>query len=146
MYSSMYSSLKNIINSGNYQLDTMKTRLENLAAHGDITPEQKDELLTAARAKADAANEIDVRKLLLDHDARLRRLEALLADGGETGGDSGEVTLSPEYVVGTPTNNGDHWSWGGVNYTVANVPEDAVCVWSPEGYPQYWVKDTVQPA
>ncbi len=141
----MFNSLKNIINNGNFQLDTMKTRLENLAAHGDITPEQKEQLLGMARAHADAANEIDVRKLLLDHEARLRALEARLAEGGETEGGETEVTLYPEYVVGTPTNNGDHWSWNGVNYTVANVPEGHVCVWSPEGYPAYWIRDAVQP-
>ena len=141
----MFNSLKNIINGGNFQLDTMKTRLENLAAHGDITPEQKEELLNTARSNADAANEIDVRKLLLEHEARLRVLEARLAEGGETEGGETEVALYPEYVVGTPTNNGDHWSWGGVNYTVANVPDGHVCVWSPEGYPAYWIRDAVQP-
>lgn len=142
----MFNSLRNIINNGGYQLDSMKTRLENLAAHGDITPEQKDVLLGAARAKADPAQEIDVRKLLLDHENRIRELEARLAEGGETeGGEADEVTLHPEYVVGTPTYNGDKWSWNGVNYTVANVPEGHVCVWSPEGYPAYWVRDAVQP-
>lgn len=142
----MFNSLKIIINSGSFQLDSMKTRLENLAAHGDITPEQKEQLLGMARVKADAANEIDVRKLLLEHENRIRALEARLAESGETeGGETGEVTLYPEYVVGTPTVNGDHWSWNGVNYTVANVPEGHVCVWSPEGYPAYWIKDSVQP-
>lgn len=142
----MFNSLKNIINNGGFQLDGMKTRLENLAAHGDITPEQKEELLNDARTKADAANEIDVRKLLIEHENRIRALEARLAEGGEAeGGETGAVKLYDEYVVGTPTTNGDHWSWGGVNYTVANVPEGHVCVWSPEGYPAYWIKDAVQP-
>lgn len=140
----MFNSLKSIINNGGYQLDSLKNRLENLAAYGDITPEQKEELLNAARVKADPAQEIDARKLLLEHERRIRALEALLAQGGEGGG-TGEVTLHKEYVVGTPTTNGDKWSWKGVNYTIGNVPEGSVCVWSPEGYPAYWIKDAVQP-
>lgn len=142
----MFNRLKTIINNGEYQLDNMRTRLENLAAHGDITPQQKEELLNDARAKADAANEIDVRKLLLEHENRIRALEERLADSGETeGGETGEVTLHKPYVVGTPTTNGAKWSWNGVNYTVGNVPEGHFCVWSPDDYPAYWIKDAVQP-
>lgn len=142
----MFNALKNIIHNGSFQLDQMKTRLENLAAHGDITAEQKEELLNDARINADAANEIDVRKMILDHENRIRALEARLAEGGESaGGETGEVKLYTPYTVGTPTTNGDHWSWDGVNYTVGNVPEGHVCVWSPEGYPAYWIKDEKQP-
>lgn len=135
----MFNSLKNIINSGSFQLDNMKTRLENLAAHGDITPEQKDELLNAARAKADAANEIDVRKLLLEHEARLRALEATLGmtDTPETDEDGAEIV--PEFVVGKTYYNGDKVTFNGNVYKCI-APEGAVCVWSPDDYPAYWSK------
>lgn len=128
----MFNSLKNIISNGSFQLDAMKTRLENLAAHGDITPAQKEELLSAARAKADPAQEIDVRKLLLEHAARIRALEEKLGVGGTP-----EPEDVPEFVVGKTYYNGDKVMWKGNVYTCI-APAGAVCVWSPDDYPAYW--------
>ena len=135
----MFNSLKNIINSGSFQLDSMKTRLENLAAHGDITPEQKEELLNDARTKADAANEIDVRKMLLEHANRIRALEAKLGMGDTPETDEDGAEIVPDFVVGKTYYNGDKVTWKGSVYECI-APEGAVCVWSPDDYPTYWQK------
>lgn len=135
----MFNSLKNIINSGSFQLDAMKNRLENLAAHGDISPEQKEELLNTARAKADAANEIDVRKMMLKHEARLRALEAKLGMTDTPEADEDGAEIVPEFVVGKTYYTGDKVTFNGSVYKCI-APKGDVCVWSPDDYPVYWEK------
>lgn len=133
----MFNSLKNIINSGSFQLDSMKNRLENLTAHGDITPEQKEELLGIARSKADAANEIDVRRMLLEHESRLRALEEKLGMTDKPETDEGSAQIVPEYAEGKWYYAGDKVTWEGKVYECI-APEGVVCVWSPSAYPSYW--------
>ena len=48
----MYEIFKNVINSKRYNLDDMLKKIDTLWVQGDITEEQKNELVTFAQANA----------------------------------------------------------------------------------------------
>lgn len=140
------NALKAYLDKGTFNLEAERAKLDTLMYSGTITPDECEELKAYAQSKADSGRDIDVNATLLYLLNEVKELRALHAQDGGGGEDTGDkVTLHREYVVGTPANNGDKFSWKGVNYTVANVPDDHVCVWSPEGYPAYWQRDEVQP-
>lgn len=52
----MYEIVKNVINSKRYSLDDMLKKIDTLWVQGDITEEQKNELVTLAQTNADPEN------------------------------------------------------------------------------------------
>lgn len=52
----MYEIFKNVINSKRYNLDDMLKKIDTLWVQGDITEEQRDELITLAQANADPSH------------------------------------------------------------------------------------------
>lgn len=52
----MYEIFKNVINSKRYNLDDMLKKIDTLWVQGDITEEQKKELVTLAQANADPSH------------------------------------------------------------------------------------------
>ena len=52
----MYEIVKNVINSKRYALDDMLKKIDTLWVQGDITEEQKKELVTLAQTNADPEN------------------------------------------------------------------------------------------
>ena len=72
---SSYLALKPLIEKGNYKLGDIVERLTNFAAMGEISLEEKSELETLARVKANAGNEINLTATVLDLMARVRALE-----------------------------------------------------------------------
>ena len=52
----MYEIFKNVINSKRYNLDDMLKKIDTLWVQGDITEEQKNELVTFAQANANPEN------------------------------------------------------------------------------------------
>lgn len=139
----MRKIFENVIKNGSYKLEDMLGKISTYNVQGRLSDADRMELEAMAREHASAGSEIDMLKLLLEHEARIRVLEG---NGEANTPENGAVQLNPEYVVGTPTVAGDRWSWGGKNYTVVGATAANPCVWSPDGYPAYWQLDEIQPA
>lgn len=124
----MYDIIKNVILSGRYELSDMLKKIDTIWLQGDISEEQKTELVALAQENADVSQSVDVLKQLKDHEKRLRELE-------QTGTEPGEEY--PEYVQGKWYYKDDKITYNGKKY-VCIAPEGQVCTWNPDEYPAYW--------
>lgn len=127
----MYEIIKNVIESRVYELNDMIKKINTIWIEGEITDEQKDELITMAQENADYSQSVDIMKKLNEIEERLRKLE----DGGIIVPEE-----YPEYVDGKWYYRGDKITFNGEHYTCI-APDGQVCTWSPEGYPAYWQKE-----
>lgn len=136
----MYSIIKDVIDSGMYKLSDILKKIDVIWLQGDITDEERDELIGLARDDADYMSEVSVQKKFEEYESRLRTLEEKVAKL-EEGGDTEPVIPEeyPEYVVGEWYYNGDKITFGGEKY-VCSAPIGQVCTWSPTEYPVYWQK------
>lgn len=118
--------------SAPFDLTEMLGKIDTHHIIGNLTDEEREELIAHARSKADPSGGLDVMAILADHDARLRKLEEKNAapEGGTADG-------VEEYTPGKWYRNGDVVKCDGKVY-ICNVPDGAVCVWSPHEYPAYW--------
>lgn len=133
----MYDIIKSVINSGRYDLSDMLKKIDTIWLQGDITDEQKEELVGFAREKAIPENSYaplqqqidDLATLVADINTRLKTLE---------GGEPEPSEEYPEYVQPTGAhdvyNTGDKITENGKKYT---CKMDG-CVWPPSVYPQAW--------
>ena len=76
----------------------------------------------------------DMLGMLLEHEQRIRALEAAAPVNPDTPDDV------PEYQPGKWYYAGDKVKWNGKTY-VCIAPEGVVCVWSPDEHPAYWKRD-----
>ncbi len=86
----MYAIIKSVINSGNYELTDMLSKIDTMWVQGSITDEQRTELTALARDKATpeatyAPLQEQVDALAVRIDALTRRVAAL-EDGGRYDG------------------------------------------------------------
>lgn len=72
----MYETLKSLILQGGYILQRMEQTIERHYVRGNLTEEQKAELLSLAANNADEAKEIDIVAVLADIEYRLSVLES----------------------------------------------------------------------
>lgn len=72
----MYDFIKSLILSGGYKLDAMERTIERHYVRGDLTEEQRVELLQLAADHADESKEIDVVAVLADLERRIEVLES----------------------------------------------------------------------
>lgn len=72
----MYEFLKSLIDAGGYRLDAMERTIERHYVRGDLTEEQRVELLQLAADNADESREIDVVAVLADLERRIEVLES----------------------------------------------------------------------
>lgn len=128
----LYGVAKTVITSKNYELKDMLNKLETLWFEGNITEEQKLELMDIARNNAMSDNSLDILKKLAELDARIKALEDEKANS-----DSEEVVVYPPYEAGVWYYNGDIVDFEGKNHR-CTAPVGTVCVWSPAEYPAYW--------
>lgn len=139
----MYEITKSVIDSKCYELTDMLKKINTIWIQGDITDEQKAELIALAQENADVTNSVDLMKKVEELDKRVRKLEEAQKDSeGDSESDGtdeeeGESELYPEYIVGKWYYNGDKCSEDGKNY-ICIAPEGKVCTWSPSEYPPYW--------
>lgn len=146
----MYSILKDIINSGNYELVDITNKINKLWLESQLTEEERDELIELAQTNANPENsyaplqkqiekvykEITSLKGLIDGlDARVLAIEKGLPQ------ESVEPPVEeeyPEYVQPTGQHDaykkGDKITYNGKKYECIknNV------VWNPDDYPQGW--------
>jgi len=72
----MYETLKSLILQGGYILQRMEQTIERHYVRGNLTEEQKTDLLSIAAEHADEAKEIDIVAVLADIERRLSVLES----------------------------------------------------------------------
>jgi hypothetical protein len=145
----MYSVVKSVIESRNYELSDMLTKIDTLWVQGSITEEERAELIDLARQNAEVQQSIDILSKLEELDKRVRANEEAIKTLTETeaapeeGGENEQPTY-PEYEAGKWYYRDDIVSFDGKNYKCV-APEGVVCTWSPAEYPAYWevyVEDT----
>ena len=129
----MYKIVKNVIESGNYDLTAISKKISALWVNNDITDTEYAELMQRAKDGAKFENSIDVFAKLEEFEKRLIALES-----GESKEETEEETEEyPEFEVGKWYYKGNKISFEGKNY-VCVAPKENVCVWSPKDYPAYW--------
>lgn len=112
-----------------FDLTTMLARIDYHHVHGNLTDDEREELVALARSKADPFGGMDVAAKLLELDERITKLEK----GGDV--PSGDID---EYVPGKWYYAGDKVMFGGEAYECI-APKGVVCTWSPAEYPAYWL-------
>ena len=139
-------SFEVIINNDNFDLTELTSRINFYHIKGDLTDEDRLELLEAARSKAQDTITIDTRNEILEVWTRITSLEnrvtALENNQGGGGGDEPTPTDEwPEFVQSTGAFNayqiGDKVTYQGNHYIclIAN------CVWAPDIYPAGWQEE-----
>lgn len=100
----MYDVIKNVIESGRYELNDMLKKIDTIWIQGDITEEQKKELVMVAQANADPSQsnaplqeqieEISKKQIALEE--TVRTLSATVQKIKETVESGGTVVPEPE--------------------------------------------------
>lgn len=145
----MYNQIKYIIDNGNYDLTVVIQQIKILAIEGEITNEQREELIEYARSKATPEGsyaslqaQIDtLSKAVSALESRITSLETSIKEPEEGEEPAVPTDDYPEYKAPTGTHdayyNGDKVTFNGQHY-VCIAPEGTACVWDPTTYPDYW--------
>lgn len=128
----MIKIIKNVIESGNFELTDILTKIDTFWLRGNITKEESDELYALAQAKAKPEKSIDVIKKLEELEQRIKAIEEnRVTDNGATDNEY------PDFEIGKWYYANDKVTFDGKKYECI-VPAGSVCVWSPKEYPTYW--------
>ena len=137
----MYNIIKNVLNSGGFELSDIKKKIDTFWLKGNITDDQRTELHKLAEDGANVQNSVDMLQKLADLEMRIKALEEGRTDteAGDEQDEPGETETIPEFAVGKWYYTGDKTSFNGAVYE-CTAPDGVVCVWSPSDYPAYWNK------
>lgn len=139
----MYTIIKSVIESKNYELSDMLKKLDTLWVQGSITDAEREELMALARENANVQQSIDIMAKLEELDKRVKALEDAKINTDtsdseeETENEEPTGTTYPEYTAGTWYYAGDKVTFDGKVYECI-APDGVVCVWSPSEYAAYW--------
>lgn len=137
----MYQIIHDVITSKRYELRDMLSKIDTIWVQGDLTDEQREELVELARTNADPTASYAPLQDQIDQafdqikalSARVEKLEA-----GEVPEPAPEPEEWPEWVQPTGAhdayNTGDKVSFNGKHYT-SKIDGNT---WSPEAYPDGW--------
>lgn len=114
-----------------FDLTQMLARIDYHHVRGSLSDADREELVAAAREKADPAVGVDVMAKLQELENRVTALEA----GKQESGEPAETVA--DYQAGKWYHAGDMIAFGGKIYA-CTAPAGVVCVWSPAEYPAYW--------
>ena len=131
----MKNVFTNVINRGGYNLADVLRRIDNFYVEGKLTDEERTELYTLARERANYEDSVNVFEKLIELEKRIAALE----NKETTSTDPEETPDAPEYQVGKWYYTGDRITFEDAVYICA-APEGQVCTWSPTEYPAYWTK------
>lgn len=138
----MYDTIKDVINSGRYELNDMLHKIDTLWVQGDLDDDQRDELVELARENATREQTYAPIQEQIDQafaqisalDTRIKALEA----GGSEPTDPEPEDEWPEWVQPTGAHNaysnGDKITYNGKHY-ISTMDGN---VWSPDAYPAGW--------
>ena len=138
----MYDTIKDVINSGRYELNDMLHKIDTLWVQGDLDDDQRDELVELARENATpeqtyAPIQEQIDQAFAQISALDTRIKALEAGGGEPTDPEPEEEW-PEWVQPTGAHNaysnGDKVTYNGKHY-ISTMDGN---VWSPDAYPAGW--------
>ena len=136
----MYDVTKNVIASGRYELADMLRKIDALWLQGDLSDDQRNELVQMAREDADpSASWASVQDQI---EALAKQLEALSARVADLeGGEPPAPDEWPEYIQPTGAHDayhkGDQVTYKGKRYRCI-APDGVAVVWAPDVYPDYW--------
>ena len=137
----MYDTIKDVINSGRYELNDMLHKIDTLWVQGDLSDEQRGELVELARENATPEQTYAPIQEQIDQaftqikalSARVEKLEA-----GEVQEPTPEPEEWPEWVQPTGAHDaygvGDKVTYNGKHY-ISTMDGN---VWSPDAYPAGW--------
>ncbi len=146
--SSYYVGLNNIIEAGNFDLTSMVGRINYFVMQGLIDPEEAENLLAAARARAaEQGSYGDYQEQINTLAGAVRelnfKLQALMDELGIDIAIPATTSGADEFVQPTGVHdayfNGDEVTFEGHVYR-CTAPDGVACVWSPVAYPDYWEK------
>ena len=138
----MYDTIKDVINSGRYELNDMLHKIDTLWVQGDLDDDQRDELVELARENATPEQTYAPIQEQIDQafaqisalDTRTKALEA----GGSEPADPEPEDEWPEWVQPTGAHNaysnGDKITYNGKHH-ISTMDGN---VWSPDAYPAGW--------
>lgn len=132
----MYSIIKSVIENGNFELASILKKIDTMWVQGNLTDDERAELVALAQGKANAQYSIDVLKKLEELDKRMNVVEKKLATDEPTEDTTTETTYA-DYERDKWYYNGDIVRFDDVLY-ICTAPDGVVCVWSPSEYPAYW--------
>ena len=125
----MKGIFENVIKQGEFSLADILKKIDKHHIGGNLSDEDRDELIAMARQRASAEHSTDIFAKLLELEQRVTALEE---------GNIPTVSDTPEeYVPGKWYRNGDKSTFNGKIYTCI-APEGVVCTWNPNEYPAYW--------
>ena len=137
----MYQTIKSVIQAGRYELNDMLRKIDTLWVQGDLSDEQREELVDLARESADpAASYAPLQEQIDQAFAQIKALGDRVAalEAGKTPEPSPEPEEWPTWVQPTGAhdcyNTGDKVTYNGQHY-VSKINGN---VWSPEAYPAGW--------
>ena len=137
----MYQTIKSVIQAGRYELNDMLRKIDTLWVQGDLSDEQRGELVELARESADpAASYAPLQEQIDQAFAQIKALGDRVAklEAGKTPEPAPEPEEWPAWVQPTGAhdcyNTGDKMTYNGQHY-VSKIDGN---VWSPDAYPAGW--------
>ncbi len=133
----MYQIIKDVIVLGTYDLNDMLKKINTVWIQGDITEEEKTELIKLAQDNAKPENSYKPLQEQIDNAfKRIEELEARIV--ALEGGEEPTPEEYPQYKQPSGAhdayNTGDKVTYNGKKYKCLTDG----CVWSPDDYPQGW--------
>lgn len=141
----MYEIVKNVIESGQYELTDMLKKIDTIWLQGTLDDTQRAELIELARNRADPKQSYDIQKQLGTIFTNLSEMGRAILELTDrvTKLEGGSVTPPvvdeyPQFVQPTGAhdayNTGDKMTYNGKKY----ICQMDNCVWTPDTYPAGW--------
>lgn len=134
----MYEVIKNVIQSGRYELTDILAKIDTLWLQGGLTDSERLSLIEMARGKADPSHSYAPVQAQID--ALAQRVAVLESKYNSTDPET-PAEEYPAYVPPTGAHDayysGNKVTYNGKRY-LCIAPEGVAVVWSPDTYPAYW--------
>lgn len=140
----MYEIIKSVISSKRYELSDILTKIDKIWIQGDITEEERNELISLAQENADPMK--SYAPIQQQIDVLFKNMEELAKEiqdlkNGQTSGEELATEEYPEYKQPIGAHDayhaGDKVTYREKKY-ICTAPEGVAVVWPPSSYPIYW--------
>lgn len=146
----MYEIIKSVISSKRYELSDILTKIDKIWIQGDITEEERSELVSFAQENADPMKSYaPIQQQIDELFKNMQELAKEIRDlkHGQVSVEETETEEYPEYKQPIGAHDayhaGDKVTYREKKY-ICTAPEGIAVVWPPSSYPIYWqfVDDT----